>query len=245
METKKYDYSELIKVNGLFLRYVEDQKEELCLTAVKQNPLALQFVKEQTEKICLEAVKRNPYTLEYIKNQTEQICLEAVKKDGMLLKDVERQTYKICIEAVKQAPYALEFVKNQTEEICLMAVEKTGISIRCVENQTEKICLAALKSDARAQHFIKIPLNVKYDIHYFGVYPCRTIYYVKIDGEYLFSIGCQESITKEQFIDRIYNDCDMSGCGLEEYPHRQYYLDFLDSLERGDIENEHEQKSNN
>ena len=59
---------------------------------------------------------------------------------------------------------------------------------------------------------------------------CRNIYYAKIDGEYKFSIGCQVNITKEEFINRIYNDCEKEGQGLIEYPYRKNYLDFLNSL---------------
>ena len=50
-------------------------------------------------------------------------------------------------------------------------------------------------------------------------------------NEILYSIGCQVGITKEKFIDRIYNNCNVEGKGLEEYPHRQEYLDMIDIAE--------------
>lgn len=50
-------------------------------------------------------------------------------------------------------------------------------------------------------------------------------------NEILYSIGCQIGITKEKFIDRIYNDCEVSGKGLEERPYRQEYLDIIDMAE--------------
>ena len=46
-------------------------------------------------------------------------------------------------------------------------------------------------------------------------------------NEILYSVGCQIGMTKEKFIDRIYNDCEVRGKGLEEYPHRQEYLDII------------------
>ena len=51
------------------------------------------------------------------------------------------------------------------------------------------------------------------------------------ENEILYSIGCQIGITKKKFIDRIYNDCKIKGKGLEEYPHRQEYLDIIDVAE--------------
>ena len=50
-------------------------------------------------------------------------------------------------------------------------------------------------------------------------------------NEILYSVGCQIGMTKEEFIDRIYNDCEVKGKGLEEYPHRQEYLDMIDIVE--------------
>ena len=51
------------------------------------------------------------------------------------------------------------------------------------------------------------------------------------ENEILYSVGCQTGITKEEFIDRIYNDCEIKGKGLEEYPYRQEYLDIIDMAE--------------
>ena len=51
------------------------------------------------------------------------------------------------------------------------------------------------------------------------------------ENEILYSIGCQIGITKEKFIDRIYNDCEVRGKGLEECPYRQEYLDIIDIVE--------------
>ena len=44
------------------------KKEEL-LKMVKQNGLALKYVKEQTEEICLEAIKQNIDAIRYVKNE--------------------------------------------------------------------------------------------------------------------------------------------------------------------------------
>ena len=46
-------------------------------------------------------------------------------------------------------------------------------------------------------------------------------------NEILYSVGCKIGMTKEEFIDRIYNDCEVRGKGLEEYPYRQEYLDMI------------------
>ena len=46
------------------------------------------------------------------------------------------------------------------------------------------------------------------------------------DDRILYSIGCQENITEEEFIDRIYNE----DGGLEENPHRAEYLKLIPAI---------------
>lgn len=43
------------------------------------------------------------------------------------------------------------------------------------------------------------------------------------DNKILYSIGCQENITEEEFIDRIYNE----DGGLENNSHRKEYLKLI------------------
>ena len=224
-----------VRRNRLLLKYIEKPSKKICLEAIKQDPDALKYVWKQNEEMCLEAVRRNGTSLKHVINQTEQICLEAVKKDSWAFDYVEDKTRQICLEVIKGIPklyfYKVE-EKYRTPELCLEAVKRDGMLLCYVENQTEEICLAALKSNAESQTEIKIPLkNVEYGIHQFNNdRNCRTIYYAKVDGEYLFSIGCQINITKEKFIDRIYNDCRIKGKGLIHFPHRRKYLEFLESL---------------
>ena len=47
------------------------------------------------------------------------------------------------------------------------------------------------------------------------------------NGEILYNVGCQNEITKETFIDRIYSE----NGGIEENPHREEYLKIIDMIE--------------
>ena len=48
------------------------------------------------------------------------------------------------------------------------------------------------------------------------------------DDEILYSIGCQNNITKEVFLNRIHNE----DGGLEENPHREEYLKLIPLIEQ-------------
>lgn len=55
----------------------------------------------------------------------------------------------------------------------------------------------------------------------------RVVTGVLKDGKILYNIGCQNEITKEVFIDRIYND----DGGIEKHPYRKEYLKIIDTIE--------------
>ena len=55
----------------------------------------------------------------------------------------------------------------------------------------------------------------------------RVVTGVLKDGKILYNIGCQNEITKEVFVDRIYNE----GGGIEKNPHRKEYLKIIDMIE--------------
>ena len=97
-----------------------------CLNAVKQNGLLLRFITNQTEEICLAAINKHEFALEFCLEQTEKICLAAVNKNGCALQFVRMQNPKICLIAVRQNLYALKYCLDQTEEICLVAIKQDG-----------------------------------------------------------------------------------------------------------------------
>ena len=55
----------------------------------------------------------------------------------------------------------------------------------------------------------------------------RMVTGVLKEGNILYNVGCQEEITKEEFIDRIYND----DGGIEKHPYRKEYLKIIDIIE--------------
>lgn len=68
---------------------------------------------------------------------------------------------------------------------------------------------------------------------YKGLFQCRCKNRILTailteDNEILYAIGCQNNITKKQFLDRIYN----KDGGLEENPHRKEYLKLIPLIEQ-------------
>ena len=182
-------------------------QHEKHLENVKRNGMILDFIKEQTDEICLEAVKQNGLALQYVKKQTPEICLEAVKNNASTLRYVQQQTNEMCLEAVKQNGYALQYVKNQTEEICIKAVNINISTIIYIQDAN------ILKNVCNTLNILYLPANKNH----------RDLILKFVYGAYRCWIGCQEDISVEQLIWRIYN----TDGGLQNNPHRQHYIDFL------------------
>ena len=130
--------------------------------------------------------------------------LEEVKRNGINLCFIKEQTPEICLAAVNQNGGALIFVKEQTPEICLAAVSDRGDSLEYAQG-------GMLNKD---EHYIFKKNNI------------RKVYVNKIDNKWLLTVGYQNNITKDEFIDRIYN----TDGGLKENPHRHEYLNFLEKF---------------
>lgn len=127
------------------------------------------------------------------------------------------------LRGCEKNPVAIKYVKNQAEEVCLEAVKKCGYSIIYIKKQTLNICLEALRYDGTLLDYVNEGIVDKSKHYIYKNQGIKDVYVNKINGNWLFSVGCQSNMTKEDFIKRIYND----NGGLVHNPHRQIYIDFL------------------
>lgn len=90
-----------------------------------------------------------------------------------------------------------------------------------VRNNAEVYGNAKVKDSDKILGEIQIPYN---QIEFYQGNNTRMITAIKtLDNKWLFNVGCQKLITKEEFLDRIYNE----DGGLENNPHREFYLRIL------------------
>jgi hypothetical protein len=154
-----------LKYNGLGLEYIKNKTYELSLIAVEQNGLALEYVNpDDNYKLALNAVKQNPYAIKFVNFNLDldiNIFLEVVKKNGRLLNYIPNKyyNYNIYLEAIKSDSYALEHINDQTYELCLLAVSKCGTVLKFVKEQTYDICLAAINNYALSLQYVKIQIE--------------------------------------------------------------------------------------
>ncbi len=133
---EKYELESLvIKQNGMYLCYIKNLTQTICIDAVKRCVNAFKYVDEnnQTIELCDKVIKKNGLLLEFVKNKTYQLCLDAVKQNGIALKYVPQihHNYDIYVIAIKNNALALKFTfllpltNHQCNQLFDLAIEYT------------------------------------------------------------------------------------------------------------------------
>jgi len=117
------------------IQNVYEQTEEMCLHVVKKDGLLLKHIKNQTDNIKRTALENNSHAFKYIHEQSYDDCTQAFSKNGLLLKLLHEKhfyTIKILKQAVEQNGMALKYIpfKYQTPEVCLTAIRNNIKAIR-------------------------------------------------------------------------------------------------------------------
>lgn len=111
---------EILSINGLALKYIENPTIEQIYIAVKQNGKAIEFVKDKTEELCLLAVQQDGLAIRYIKNPSLVISVTAA------------QNHPNAIMLIDQSlrPEVREEIKNQTFKLNDATVTRKDILVR-------------------------------------------------------------------------------------------------------------------
>jgi len=145
---------EVVKRDGLCLRFVIKKTFALNLAAVKQDGRAIQYVRRQIPILCEEAIKSSRYAIKYIDRPSVELCMKSIEYNYTSLANIEKQTDELCWFALLIDPKAIAFVKNQKEEMCISVLRKEWRLLRVIKNQTRKVCLAAIKNNPDAAQYV-------------------------------------------------------------------------------------------
>ena len=111
--------------NGLLLKDMSPQTEEMCLVAVRQNGLAIRFVENQTREIQLAAVNQNGLALEFIDEQTPEICMAAFEQSQEAFKFIKSKKVRKRIEE-KSKTFILHPDMDLDEVISMLGKSKNA-----------------------------------------------------------------------------------------------------------------------
>ena len=107
---------EIVKKNGLYLEYIEDQNKDICEAAIKNHACALQFVKKQTAELCNLAISRDATTLRFVNPEfrTPMLLRKAIEKvpGAILYLDESERSNSLIELAVQKNPWVLEYLQK-------------------------------------------------------------------------------------------------------------------------------------
>lgn len=130
------------------LKYIENQKDEVCMAAIQRDPVALFDVKKQTPEICMTAIKQKGEMVGVVKNQTPEICMAAVLNDPWSISYIKNPSLEVCMAALHQDPRVFDFIKNRPPEICLTTMERNNETILHVSVTTRDRFMSVLEKDS-------------------------------------------------------------------------------------------------
>lgn len=117
--------------SGDSLVFIDNQTDNICLTAVKQNGLSLQYVKNKTEEICTQAIINAPYAIRYVPSTEpfyKSLAELAVRLDGNMFQYInsKQQTKSMVENAIKCNAYNINYVNEEflSPDIIMKAVRK-------------------------------------------------------------------------------------------------------------------------
>jgi hypothetical protein len=171
-------YQLALKENGLNLKYVRNQNEDLCKIAIEQNPIALEFVNNRTRELCDIVVEKYIDEIEKENALKDVEVINDEKEGGGILDTVlgffgsgskkgeskhrtdclcERRDYKSyeCIPRKSRDLSFLEYAENTTPEKIEKLVRLDGMIIKHLKKQTNNMCELAVQQNGLSLEFVK------------------------------------------------------------------------------------------
>ena len=173
---------EMLKKDGLLIKYFIYPIEKQILCAIKQNPKAYIHVKKQTELNSLAAVKGDGLLLKYVKNPNNNIYIAAINQNSTALQFIRYQSDSLIELAVKKSPQCVIHIHRPSKElyyklaevnlksveymdkeylddefimkIWAKYLEKDGLLLKNCIHQTVELCMIAIDQNPHALQYV-------------------------------------------------------------------------------------------
>lgn len=149
---------DMVKKDGMNLKNVKHQTNDVCLEAIKSNWRALQFVINPTFEMYMEAVITDIKALEYVdKNSLEDVYHEMVHRDILALNLVPTSYISVYSRHLSNYPTLFDIFKfddRLLEEI----IKKDFTLIQYVKNPSDDLLFKVISIVPQALNFINVPI---------------------------------------------------------------------------------------
>ncbi len=132
---------EILSINGLALKYIENPTLEQINIAVKQNGKAIEFVNDKTEELCLMAVEQDGLAIRYIKTPSFDVAVKAALNNERSIMLLDQSLRPHIRDAVKETSFKTETASIPKKDILerLEIVKKINSTILKIVNNYDSI----------------------------------------------------------------------------------------------------------
>lgn len=217
--------------NGLALRCIKGQTEEMCFTALKQNKNAIFHAEKPTDEMYLMVLDEFPHLKDKIKNidlfSSYDYFKHSLKYDPERFSELQDPTYEQCLECLKITSKIFKLIPEkfkEIEELCMVALGDNPLLLKDMHKQTENMSMVAVIKDPEAIVFVE---NQTFDI-------CKSVLEVKGDcirhihapTDQLRMIALQQDIDSYKFMSGTRLSHDILLYVAQKRP--TYIIEFID-----------------
>ena len=169
-----YVYKYALAINGLAIEFINQQREELYLIAVKNNGYALRFIDCQTDEICIAAIKsvaekdcNDPGCDEnglsddnWYYRTKDQLAGLSVKKISANINNFNKYgitTSNYLADGIIKSP--LKYVRYENDNICKFAVQYCDYALKVVKTKTPLVCKVSVRNNGLSLKYVDNQAN--------------------------------------------------------------------------------------
>ena len=127
MKADRYEqFLKEVKINGLFLKNIDEPSYELCKEAVTQNGLAIEYSPFKTRELHKIAIDQNVSSIQYIAKPCNAIIYHTLKKSGLAIMHIQKATDNMKFFAISHYPEAIRCIHDKSKDMILEAYRRDG-----------------------------------------------------------------------------------------------------------------------
>lgn len=139
-----------------FLKYTDNQTDELIEISINKNPKSYIHVRDLTKEIYLKAIKRvSTIYKDKIRVKLDLTIKEVLSVNSTVMKYIKYPTEEECYAAIEQNPLSIQFIEDPIYNLCKLAVEKHPLAIKHIKAQIFDLCYLAVSKNYSVNEWIR------------------------------------------------------------------------------------------
>lgn len=167
---------ELVAIDPIFVRFLDDPPEDICLQVIQNRPHFVLFINKPTDAMMRLAVEQGSSAFNLLLDLSEEMMWYILSLDYKQIRNFRNPTVEmvehvlakhdylpplytpeLCEKIFAISPKHFPSCMRQTEEMCLAAVHYDASFLRWCNIRTPEIILTAIRKEPRTILFVSNP----------------------------------------------------------------------------------------